>query len=54
MISRVITLVLVAMAVSVTASAQERLKLGETFRDCAGCPEIVDIPDGMSRTDAHA
>ncbi len=54
MISRVIKLVLVAVAVSATASARERLKPGETFRDCANCPEMVLIPAGMSRTDARA
>ncbi len=36
MLSRVITLVLVAIAVSVTASAQDHLKPGETF--CPECP----------------
>ena len=44
--SRVITLVLVAAAVSATASAQDSLKPGETFRDCAECPEMVVIPAG--------
>ncbi len=43
---RVIAAVLVAMAVGATASAQERLKPGETFRDCADCPEMVVIPAG--------
>ncbi len=46
MLSRVITLVLVAVAVSATAAAQERLKPGETFRDCPECPEMVVIPAG--------
>ncbi len=46
MLGRVIGLVLVAMAVSATASAQERRKPGESFRDCAECPEMVVIPAG--------
>ncbi len=46
MLGRVIGLVLVAMAVSAIASAQERLKPGDTFRDCADCPELVVIPAG--------
>ncbi len=46
MLGRVIAAVLVALAVSATASAQERLKPGETFRDCAECPEMVVIPAG--------
>ncbi len=46
MLSRVITLVLVAAAVSATASAQDSLKPGETFRDCAECPEMAVIPAG--------
>ena len=46
MLGRVIAAVLVALAVSVTASAQERLKPGETFRDCADCPEMAVIPAG--------
>ncbi len=46
MLSRVITLVLVAIAVSAAASAQERVKPGETFRDCVDCPEMVVIPAG--------
>ncbi len=43
---RIIGLVLVAVAVSATASAQERVKPGETFRDCVDCPKMVVIPAG--------
>ena len=46
MLGRVITAVLVAVAVIATASAQDHLKPGETFRDCAECPEMVVIPAG--------
>ncbi len=46
MLRRIIGLVLVAVAVSAIASAQEHLKPGETFRDCADCPEMVVIPAG--------
>ncbi len=45
MLHRIIGLVLVALAVSATASAQG-LKPGETFRDCPECPEMVVIPAG--------
>ncbi len=44
MLSRVIAAVVFTMAVSATASAQERLKPGETFRDCPECPEMVVFP----------
>ncbi len=46
MLGRIIGLVLVAVAVSATASAQDHLKPGETFRDCPECPEMVVIPAG--------
>jgi formylglycine-generating enzyme required for sulfatase activity len=46
MFGRVITAVAVVMGVCATASAQERLKPGETFRDCPECPELVVIPPG--------
>ncbi len=46
MLHRIIGLVLVAIAVSATASAQDHLKPGETFRDCPDCPEMVVIPAG--------
>ena len=46
MLHRVIAAVLFTLAVSATASAQEHLKPGETFRNCAECPEMVVIPAG--------
>ena len=46
MFGRVITAVAVVMGICATASAQERLKPGETFGDCADCPEMVVIPAG--------
>ena len=46
MLRRVIAAVLVAVVVSVTALAQERLKPGDTFRDCPECPEMVVVPAG--------
>ncbi len=46
MLHRAIAAVVFTLAVSATASAQQRLKPGETFRDCAECPEMVVIPAG--------
>ncbi len=46
MLRRIIGLVLVAVAVSAIASAQDHLKPGETFRDCPECPEMAVIPAG--------
>ncbi len=42
MLSRVITLVLVAIAVSAIASAQDSHKSGEAFRDCRGLFGILE------------
>ena len=46
MLGRVIAAVVFTVAVSATASAQERLKPGKTFRDCPECPEMVVIRAG--------
>ena len=46
MLGRAITAVVFTLAISATASAQDHLKLGETFRDCPECPEMVVIPAG--------
>ena len=46
MLRRVIAAVVFTLAVSATASAQERLKPGEPFRDCPHCPEMAVIPAG--------
>ncbi len=46
MLARVITAVAIIIGAFSTASAQEHLKPGETFRDCAECPEMVVIPAG--------
>ncbi len=39
-------LAVIAVAVSATASSEERFRPGEIFRDCAECPEMVVIPAG--------
>ncbi len=46
MLGRIITAVVLTVAVSATASAQDHLKTGESFRDCPECPEMVVIPAG--------
>ncbi len=46
MLARVITAVAIIIGAFSAASAQEHLKSGETFRDCAECPEMVVIPAG--------
>jgi formylglycine-generating enzyme required for sulfatase activity len=38
--------ILSAMLVTVDASAQEKFKPGQTFKDCPDCPEMVVIPGG--------
>ena len=44
MLGRVIAVMVFTLAISATASAQERLKPGNTFQDCPECPEMVVIP----------
>ena len=51
---RAFVALLVSIAVSATASAQDHQNLGDAFRDCANCPKMVEIPAGMSKTDARA
>ena len=46
MLHRAIALAAIAVGISTTAPAQERFKPGETFHDCADCPEMVVIPAG--------
>ena len=36
----------VVMLFNISSFAQANLKAGQTFRDCAGCPEMVVIPPG--------
>ena len=46
MLARVITAVAIIIGAFSTASAQEHLKSGVSFRDCDECPEMVVIPAG--------
>jgi formylglycine-generating enzyme required for sulfatase activity len=43
---RAAVLLMAVIGIVISASAQQKLKPGKTFRDCRDCPEMVVIPGG--------